>query len=229
MGDYDRGSPTANRVLVAGVLGAHLLGAWGLLQVQSVRQAVHEVAPLMVNLMAAPSPPPPPASPAPPPPKAVRATPPPITTAPSPVPAPDSFVTPPPPAEPAPPMVVAPPPAPVAQVAPAAPAAPITVPAPPPAPKTIPATAVQYVVPPAPRYPSAARRLGESGRVLLRVEIDTAGQARQVQLLQSSGSRRLDDAAITAVKAARFKPYTENGEPLVVWTTVPIDFELETP
>ena len=109
--------------------------------------------------------------------------------------------------------------------APAAPAAPPAPPAPPP--RTIPATAVQYLDPPAPLYPAASRRLGESGRVLVRVEIDTHGRARQVQLMRSSGSLRLDDAALTAVRGARFKPYTENGEPLVVWTTVPIVFELE--
>lgn len=112
-------------------------------------------------------------------------------------------------------------------VAPPPPPAPPAPPAPPPTPKTIPATAVQYLDPPAPTYPSASKRLGESGRVLIRVEIDTVGRARQIQLIRSSGSSRLDQAAMAAVKAARFKPYTENGEPLVVWTTVPIDFELE--
>jgi periplasmic protein TonB len=50
-GDHERGSPTTRRALVAGVLGAHVLGAWGLLQVESVRQAVGEVAPLMVDLI----------------------------------------------------------------------------------------------------------------------------------------------------------------------------------
>lgn len=72
-----------------------------------------------------------------------------------------------------------------------------------------------------------SRRLGESGRVLLRVEIDTQGRARQVHVTRSSGSSRLDDSAVAAVRAARFKPYTENGQPYVVWATVPILFEME--
>ncbi len=220
-GDYERGSPMARRALVAGVLGAHVLGAWGLLQVESVRQAIGEVAPLMVDLISPPAPPPPPAPPSPPPPpKVVKQLPPPpiVAAAPSPSPAPPAFVAPPPPAEPPPPMVA---------VAPPPPPAPPAPPAPPPTPKTIPATAVQYLDPPAPTYPSASKRLGESGRVLIRVEIDTVGRARQIQLIRSSGSSRLDQAAMDAVKAARFKPYTENGEPLIVWTTVPIVFELE--
>lgn len=87
---------------------------------------------------------------------------------------------------------------------------------------------MEYIDPPAPTYPAASRRLNESGRVLIRVEIDAHGRARQVQLTRSSGSNRLDEAALAAVRAARFKPYTENGQPLVVWTTVPIVFELES-
>lgn len=220
---YDATPPFARRALVAGVLGAHVLGAWALLQVDSVRQAVGEVAPLMVDLIAPPTPPAPPPPPPPPPPKIVKQPPPPppiIAAAPSPSPAPATFVAPPPPAEPPPPVAIEAPPPP-----PAAPPAP---PAPPPPPKTIPATAVEYLEPPAPTYPSASRRLGETGRVLLRVEIDTHGRARQVQVSRSSGSARLDEAALAAVRAARFKPYTENGQPFVVWTTVPIVFELES-
>ena len=87
---------------------------------------------------------------------------------------------------------------------------------------------MQYLEQPAPSYPSASQRLGEHGQVLVRVEIDTNGRARQVKLARSSGSNRLDEAAMAAVKAARFKPYTENGTALVVWTTVPIVFELES-
>lgn len=223
-GAYDDTPPLARRALVAGVLGAHVLAAWGLLQVESVRQAVGEVAPLVVDLLAPPKPPAPPPlpPPLPPPPKLVKLPPPPppiIAAAPSPAAASAAFVVAPPPPEPPPPEVVQ---APVAPLAPPAP------PAAPPPPRTIPATAVEYLDPPAPTYPAASRRLGESGRVLIRVEIDTAGHARQVQLTRSSGSPRLDDAALAAVRAARFKPYTEDGRPLVVWTTVPIVFELES-
>lgn len=217
--DYERGSPLARPILVAGVLGAHLLGAWGLLQVESVRQAVGEVSPLMVDLIAPPAPPTPP--PAPPPPKLVKPPPAPapiVAAAPSPAPTPAAYVVPPEPPEPSPPMVTQappPPPAPPAQ------------PAPVPQPKTVPATAVEYVQAPSPTYPAASRRLNESGLVLVRVEIDTEGRARQVQLARSSGFARLDDAALASVRAARFKSYTENGHPLVVWTTVPLVFELE--
>jgi protein TonB len=105
--------------------------------------------------------------------------------------------------------------------------APPAPPAPPPPPKVIPASAVQYLEPPVLEYPRASRRAGESGRVLLRVYIDETGLPRQVLLAQSSGFARLDDAALTAMKKARFKPYTENGQPTAGWAPAPIDFELE--
>ncbi len=65
----DELGPTARRVLTGGVLAAHVLGGWALLQVDAVRQAVIEAAPIMVSLIDAPAPPkpaPPPAPPAPP-------------------------------------------------------------------------------------------------------------------------------------------------------------------
>lgn len=211
----DRLPPAARHLLVAGVLGAHLTAGWALMQLDGVRNAVAEAAPLFVDLLAPPAKPAPPRPPPPPP--VVRKQPPKppiIAAAPSPSPQPPLFVAPPIP-EPAPPVMVAPEP-------PPAPPAP-----PPPEPKVIPATAVRYVNPPTPVYPAQSQRLREAGQVLLRVEIGTDGRARQVLVARSSGFARLDDAAASAVRAARFAPYTENGTALVVWTQVPIEFELE--
>ena len=208
----------ARHTLVVGVLGAHLVAGWALLQVDAVRNAVHEAAPLFVDLLAPPAPPPP--APPPPPPPVLRKP----TPRPPPVIATPPAATP----DPTPPFVVpAPePPAPLA-AAPEPPAAPPTPPAPPPAePKVIPATAVRYVTPPAPLYPAQSQRMKEQGRVLLRVEIGADGRARQVLVSRSSGHARLDESAASAVRQARFAPYTENGVALVVWTHVPIDFEL---
>ncbi|WP_374568971.1 energy transducer TonB [Ideonella sp.] len=209
----------ARRGLVAGVVAAHVGGAWGLMQIASVREAVAEVAPLVVDFIAAPPPPLPPKSPPPPsPPVVPRTLPPPpapvIATTPAVEPAQAAMVVPPSPADPPAPAEPSAPPAPPAPPAPAVA-------------RTIPATAVSYLEPPAPVYPLASRRLHEQGEVLLKVEIGTDGRASQVLVSRSSGSPRLDNAALAAVRAARFKPYTENGVPLVVWTTVPIQFELE--
>jgi protein TonB len=86
---------------------------------------------------------------------------------------------------------------------------------------------VQYLELPAPEYPRLAKRNAESGRVMVRVYIDVAGMPRNVQVSTSSGFARLDEAAVSAVQKARFKPYTENGQPTAGWTYVPINFELE--
>src|SRR5512134_973428 len=172
-----RGDPlpgAARHTLVAGVIGAHVLAGWALMQVDAVRQAVSEAAPLFVSLV---SPPAPPAPEAPPPPmhKPVpKPAPPVIAAPPAPNVEPPSFVVPPAP-EPL-PVVAAPEPPPPPPALPA-----------PPEPKSIPSTAVRYITPPDPVYPSASRRLREAGRVLLRVESGPDGRARQVTVSRSSG------------------------------------------
>ena len=110
--------------------------------------------------------------------------------------------------------------------APPAPPAPVPPPAPP-APKLLPATAVRYVVPPAIEVPMASRRLGESGTVLLRVVVDSAGLPRQVTLHKSSGHARLDEQAMGAMRQARFKPQTENGLPIEWIVIAPLQYEIE--
>lgn len=86
---------------------------------------------------------------------------------------------------------------------------------------------MQYLSRPAPVYPAYSRRVGETGRVVIRVLIDERGSPAKLELQQSSGHERLDQSAVTAVRAARFKPYTEDGKPRPVWVLIPIVFDLE--
>ncbi|WP_430418972.1 energy transducer TonB [Methylibium petroleiphilum] len=213
-------TPGARRGLVLGVLAAHVAGGWGLLQIDSVREAVQAAAPIMVDLIAPPAPPVPiPPPPPPPPPRPLLKKPPPpapiIVSEPVPTPEPPVFVAPPPPPEP--PVIVAvePPPAPPAP------------PAPPPQPRTVAITQVEYLTPPNLVYPTASKRLNESGRVHVRVMVDDKGLPRQMILQRSSGFSRLDDAALATVKATRFKPYTENGVAQPFWVVMPLVFEME--
>lgn len=69
--------------------------------------------------------------------------------------------------------------------------------------------------------------MNEQGKVLVRVFVDENGEAKQVELKQSSGYDRLDNAALDAVRRWRFKPGTVNGEPKAMWNNVPINFVLE--
>jgi protein TonB len=215
--------PAQRRAAVAAILVLHVAAAWGLLQVDMVRSAVAEAAPLFVDLLAPPAPERAPEPPAPQPRPVPKMPPPPapvIAAAPrSETPAP--FVVPETPAEPAP---ATPPAPPVVMVAEAAPPAP---PVPAAAPKELPASAIQYLEPPEPMYPRASRRLGETGLVVVRVFVGADGLPKQLQVLRSSGFARLDDAALEGVRRARFKPPTENGQPTAGWARIPIPFELE--
>jgi protein TonB len=94
-------------------------------------------------------------------------------------------------------------------------------------PKTI-SSNLEYIQPPRPEYPTAARRLREEGKTTLRVLVDEKGRPERADIVKSSGSTRLDDAARYAVLAALFKPHIEGGRAIAVYALVPISFSLDT-
>jgi protein TonB len=213
---------------LAGMAALHVAVAWCLLHLEVWRDTVREVAPFFVSVLSDASVPPPslPALPAPRPttPPTLMAAPVPEVPLPAPAVATAVTVVAPSP-EPSRPAVAAPAlaPAPTAITAPRP-----TLPAPPPAPKLIPAEGVQFLEPPVVAYPRLSRRNAESGLVIVRAFVDSVGGApRSVQISQSSGHARLDEAALAAVQKARFKPYIENGVAAEGWALVPIHFELE--
>lgn len=167
-----------------------------------------------------------------------------------------SFVTPPPPPPAAaplpktvvlaqlPPMITPPPP--VVQIAPLEntitlpPPAPVAAPAvkaqtvaavsAPPAPpssgpKTI-TSGVEYLQAPQPVYPAQSRRMGEQGKVILRILVNEKGLPDQVIVQSSSGSARLDEAGRQAALRALFKPHVEDGRAVAVFVIVPLNFQL---
>jgi protein TonB len=109
----------------------------------------------------------------------------------------------------------------------AAPSSGVPQPAPAPAPIAPPSFNADYLHNPAPRYPATSRRLGESGRVVLRVLVSAGGMAERVELRHSSGSRRLDDAALETVQRWKFVPARQGDTPVAAWVLVPIVFTLE--
>lgn len=94
-------------------------------------------------------------------------------------------------------------------------------------PRTVSIREVQYLKEPMPVYPSRSQRLGETGEVLLKVLIGTDGYPTQVSVQRSSGFESLDRAAVLAMKAALFKPFSQDGVPQTVWVQTPISFFLE--
>jgi len=81
---------------------------------------------------------------------------------------------------------------------------------------------------PAPRYPASALRRGESGTVVLRVQVDAEGRAGDVEIVERSGSRELDRAAAEAALRWRFRPARDGeGRPLPGEAIVPVEFRTE--
>jgi protein TonB len=124
--------------------------------------------------------------------------------------------------------VVAPPPPPVV-------AAPTPLPAAPPAPPPKPVgpvnlsseLSVSCTDRSPPVYPALARRMGEEGKVVLRVELGPDGRVEQASVATSSGSGRLDQAALVAVKRWRCNAPQRDGQAVRAVAMQPFNFILE--
>ena len=172
--------------------------------------------PLVVTMQLLPPAPPPEAAPETPPPPAapVLTAPPPIVRVPSPAPVLAAAAP------------VEQPPQPVALTAPGP-----TVSAPP-APPAPAATSVDgdlslnMLDATPPRYPTESRRKREEGTVRLSVLVGLDGRVADVGVASSSGSDRLDKAALAAVKRWRWSPLKRAGVALMVRGIVTIPFVL---
>jgi periplasmic protein TonB len=222
-------------VIVSSVVLFHVAALWAL-HAGLLQRVVEVVVPVMAISQAEPPPPPPkppePVKPpeppkTPPPPKPVQ----PVLTPPT-TPQPPAPTTPEPPAVLAAPTAA--PTAPVVQAAapappPPAPPAPAPVPpAPPPPPKVeLPSSKADYLHNPPPDYPRMSKRLGEQGKVVVKVLIGEDGRAQKVELLTSSGFERLDKSAMEAAMRWRYVPGKRGGVAEAMWYQVPIQFTLE--
>lgn len=83
-----------------------------------------------------------------------------------------------------------------------------------------------YLRAPRPLYPAQSRARREDGVVLLRVRVSTAGVPIEVEVVRSSGYLRLDEAALLAVREARFVPYRDARGAQVFEALVPLEFRL---
>jgi protein TonB len=70
-------------------------------------------------------------------------------------------------------------------------------------------------------------RLGEQGKVVVRVFIDTNGTPSQGSIHTSSGYDRLDQTALRTVLKWRYVPGKRAGVPQAMWFNVPLSFVLE--
>lgn len=216
--------------MIAGsVLVFHAAALWAL-QSGLLMRAVEVVVPVEIlsQFIEPPKPtPPPPTPPAPPvPPKqpVVRPKPAALPPPPQPMAIPDRT-----PAPAAPTGVIAPP-VPLPPIT--EPVAPAPAPAPPPAPPAppqiqLPSSDAAYLQNPSPVYPAISRRLGEQGKVLVRVLIGVNGTPERVEIKRSSGFERLDRAATEYVMKCRYVPGKVNGVVQAMWYEAPVNFVLE--
>ena len=225
---YEHGSQLFSQRLfvLLGVIAFHTLGLIALWLHPPARQAMNDVATLMVSIIRPVPPPPPPVVIEPPKPLPVAPKPkaierkslpkpePRIVAAPTTVPA--AIEVPAPPPEPLAPVKADEPPGPPPVIARPAPPAPIV----------LPNFNADYLNNPPPEYPATSRRMGEEGRVVLRVFVEASGLPSRVEIKSSSGFTRLDQAARDVVTQWRFVPARQGEEKIAAWVLVPIQFTL---
>lgn len=122
------------------------------------------------------------------------------------------------PSTPAPPPLVALPAAPPPRSAPAQPAE---------APETPRAEEALLAFAPPPDYPPLAFRRGEEGAVLCRLHVSDEGLVTRVEVVGSSGFRRLDEAACRKLAEWRFRPRRELGRAVPTTVLHEIVFRIE--
>jgi TonB family protein len=76
-----------------------------------------------------------------------------------------------------------------------------------------------------PEYSEEARKAKYQGTVVLYVEVDPSGKARNLRVIRSLGLG-LDEKAIEAVNKWRFKPGYKDGRPVTVAATIEVNFRL---
>ncbi|HEU4697735.1 MAG TPA: energy transducer TonB [Gemmatimonadales bacterium] len=75
-------------------------------------------------------------------------------------------------------------------------------------------------------YPRALWRRGVEGTVVLRLVVDSTGAvpADSARVAESSGSARLDSAALAAAPRLRFAPALRQGRPVAAAVLQPVEF-----
>jgi protein TonB len=76
-----------------------------------------------------------------------------------------------------------------------------------------------------PKYPAAMLRAGVGGTVVVVAEVDAQGNPVDVRVVERSGERDLDRAAVNAVRQWRFEPAMRNGKAIATSVKVPVDFK----
>jgi protein TonB len=192
-------SPQARFFSIAIVAGIHVIIIFALIIGLTNNELKKKIVDISASVVEKKEQPKPP----PPPPPAMK-LPPPIASAPPPT---ITISAPPPPPAPAPPKAVAAPPP------------------PPPPPTELKQITRTHTLPP---YPALSQRMGEQGTTRLKVVIGTDGKVTECSVDKSSGSTRLDEAAVSYVKDHwTWQPPTQLGKPVTATTLVDVVWDLK--
>ena len=101
-------------------------------------------------------------------------------------------------------------------------ATPPVAPLPPPKPSVI--TQPKPVKQVMPTYPEAARAVGASGKVVVRVSVGVDGKVTSATILSSFGNPACEAAALSAAKKWTFTPATKDGVPFEQKISIPFTF-----
>jgi protein TonB len=80
------------------------------------------------------------------------------------------------------------------------------------------------IAPIRPVYPAIAKAAGVQGTVVVEAVISRKGTIESLRVV--SGPQMLQNAALDAIREARYRPYRLNGEPTDVQTTITVNFRM---
>lgn len=79
-----------------------------------------------------------------------------------------------------------------------------------------------------PKYPEIARKANIEGSVWVKVLVDRNGNVKDAMIAKESGSNAgFEEAALEAAKLTKWKPAMQNKQPVALWVTYEIKFQLK--
>jgi len=77
-------------------------------------------------------------------------------------------------------------------------------------------------------YPEVAKLTNREATVWVKALVDKEGKVREARVAKSSGMNvGFDDAALESAYKYIYKPAIQNGRPVAIWVTYPVEFKLK--
>lgn len=79
-----------------------------------------------------------------------------------------------------------------------------------------------------PLYPEVAQLTNREGTVWVKALVDKEGRVKEARIAKSSGMNvGFDEAALEAAYKNIYRPAIQNGKPVAIWVTYPVEFKLK--